>query len=72
MASYQDLSEFERGIRNGSREMGHSISEVSMKFGFSHTIISRVTVNIENPMKHQVYDIAVAGKRSYKKETSDD
>ncbi|GFU71063.1 hypothetical protein TNCV_1215891 [Trichonephila clavipes] len=39
MADYQDLSEFERV---GARDMGHSISEKAMKFGFSRTAISRV------------------------------
>ncbi|GBN83192.1 hypothetical protein AVEN_112632-1 [Araneus ventricosus] len=42
MAGYQDLSDFERGVIMGAREMGHSISEVAMKFGFSRTTISRV------------------------------
>ncbi|GBN74546.1 hypothetical protein AVEN_271776-1 [Araneus ventricosus] len=42
MAGYQDLSEFERGVIIGEREMGHSISEVSMKFGFSRMTISQV------------------------------
>ncbi|GBM51156.1 hypothetical protein AVEN_2506-1 [Araneus ventricosus] len=42
MAGYQDLSEFERGVIVGAREMGHSITEVAMKFGFSRTTISRV------------------------------
>ncbi|GBM40876.1 hypothetical protein AVEN_14799-1 [Araneus ventricosus] len=42
MAGYQDLSNFERGLIVGAREMGHSISEVAMKFGYSHTTISRV------------------------------
>ncbi|GFW38698.1 HTH_Tnp_Tc3_2 domain-containing protein [Trichonephila clavipes] len=42
MASYQDLSEFERGVIVCPREIGHSISEVAMKFGFSRTTISRV------------------------------
>ncbi|GBM16003.1 hypothetical protein AVEN_108598-1 [Araneus ventricosus] len=42
MAGHQDLSDFERGVIIGAREMGHSISEVAMKFGFSHTTISRV------------------------------
>ncbi|GFX10570.1 HTH_Tnp_Tc3_2 domain-containing protein [Trichonephila clavipes] len=42
MAGYKDLSEFERGIIVGAREMGHSISEVAMKFGFLRTNISRV------------------------------
>ncbi|GBL78697.1 hypothetical protein AVEN_65262-1 [Araneus ventricosus] len=42
MACFQDLSDFERGVIVGAREMGHSISEVPMKFGFSRTTISRV------------------------------
>lgn len=42
MAGYHDLSEFERGVIVGAREMGHSISEVEEKFGFSRTTISRV------------------------------
>ncbi|GBM00351.1 hypothetical protein AVEN_179174-1 [Araneus ventricosus] len=42
MAGYQDLSDFEHGVITGAREMGHSISEVAMKFGFSRTTISRV------------------------------
>ncbi|GBO40004.1 hypothetical protein AVEN_103972-1 [Araneus ventricosus] len=42
MACFQDLSVFERGVIVGAREMGHSISEVAMKFGFSRTTISRV------------------------------
>ncbi|GBM78959.1 hypothetical protein AVEN_47695-1 [Araneus ventricosus] len=42
MAGYQDLSEFERGVIVGAREMGHSISEIAMKFGFSRTTTSRV------------------------------
>ncbi|GBM50172.1 hypothetical protein AVEN_50066-1 [Araneus ventricosus] len=42
MAGYQDLSDFERGVIIGAREMGHSISEVVMKFGFSRTTISRL------------------------------
>ncbi|GFY04104.1 HTH_Tnp_Tc3_2 domain-containing protein [Trichonephila clavipes] len=42
MAGYQNLSEFEHGVIVGAREMGHSISEGAMKFGFSRTTISRV------------------------------
>ncbi|GBN57055.1 hypothetical protein AVEN_195154-1 [Araneus ventricosus] len=42
MAGYQDLSEFERGVIVAAREMGHIISEVAMKFGFSLTTISRM------------------------------
>ena len=42
MAGYHDLSAFERGLVDGAREMGHSISEVEMKFGCSRTTIARV------------------------------
>ncbi|GBM44576.1 hypothetical protein AVEN_135343-1, partial [Araneus ventricosus] len=42
MAGYQNLSEIERRVIVGTREMGPSISEVAMKFGFSRTTISRV------------------------------
>ncbi|GBL96696.1 hypothetical protein AVEN_255688-1 [Araneus ventricosus] len=42
MAGYKDLRDFERGVIVGAREMGHSISEVAMKFVFSRTTISRV------------------------------
>ncbi|GFT34342.1 HTH_Tnp_Tc3_2 domain-containing protein [Trichonephila clavipes] len=42
MASYQDLGEFECTVIVGAREMGHSIFEVAIKFGFSPTTISRV------------------------------
>ncbi|GFY13567.1 uncharacterized protein TNCV_4959371 [Trichonephila clavipes] len=64
IAGYQDLSEFERGVIVGAQEMGHIISEVALNFGFSRTNISRVYVNIGNPVKHQIYDIAAARKRS--------
>ncbi|GBM03049.1 hypothetical protein AVEN_14560-1 [Araneus ventricosus] len=42
MAGYQDLSNVERDVIVGAREMGHSISKVEMKFGYSRTTISRV------------------------------
>ncbi|GBM55001.1 hypothetical protein AVEN_238932-1 [Araneus ventricosus] len=42
MAGYQDLNEFERGVIVGAPEMGHNVSEVAMKLGFSRTTISRV------------------------------
>ncbi|GBM72150.1 hypothetical protein AVEN_82111-1 [Araneus ventricosus] len=42
MAGYQDLSDFERDVVIGAREMRHSISDVAMKFGISRTTISRV------------------------------
>ncbi|GFW93465.1 uncharacterized protein TNCV_46681 [Trichonephila clavipes] len=73
VAGYRDLSEFERGVIADSREMGHSISEVAMKFGFSCTIISRVYCeNIGNPVKHQIFDIAATGKRTCKNGTNDE
>ncbi|GFU57564.1 uncharacterized protein TNCV_3637251 [Trichonephila clavipes] len=42
MTGYKDLSEFERGVIIGAREMGHSISEVAMKFEYLRKTISRV------------------------------
>ncbi|GBL98391.1 hypothetical protein AVEN_187729-1 [Araneus ventricosus] len=63
LAGYQDLGDFERGVIVCSREMGRSISEVEMKFGFVRTTISRVCVNIGYPVKHQISDIGAAGKR---------
>ncbi|GFS51513.1 uncharacterized protein TNCV_549541 [Trichonephila clavipes] len=73
MAGYQTLSEFERCVTIGVREMGHCISEVAMEFRFSRTTISRVYSGyIGNPVKHQIYDIAGAGKRSCKNGINDD
>ncbi|GFW42447.1 hypothetical protein TNCV_240441 [Trichonephila clavipes] len=60
---YQDLSEFERVVIVGEREMGHNIYEVVMKFGFSHTTISRVYLEYGESAKHQIYDIDATGKR---------
>ncbi|GFU11858.1 HTH_Tnp_Tc3_1 domain-containing protein [Trichonephila clavipes] len=37
MPYYKTLSEFERGVIFTARDMGHSISKVAMKFGFSRT-----------------------------------
>ncbi|GBL84120.1 hypothetical protein AVEN_118539-1 [Araneus ventricosus] len=51
MAGYQDLNDFERGVIIGAREMGHSISEVAMKFGFSRTTISRVYREYQGPVQ---------------------
>ncbi|GBM39304.1 hypothetical protein AVEN_171383-1 [Araneus ventricosus] len=62
MAGYQDLSGFERGVIIGAREMGHSISEVEMKFGFSRTTISQVYREYGYPVKHQISAIGAAGK----------
>ncbi|GFX34394.1 HTH_Tnp_Tc3_1 domain-containing protein [Trichonephila clavipes] len=42
MAGYQDLTEFERGVIISIREMGHIISEVAMKLGFSRTTTLRL------------------------------
>ncbi|GBM41703.1 hypothetical protein AVEN_173108-1 [Araneus ventricosus] len=42
MAYFQDLSDFERRVIVGAREMVHSISGVAMEFGISSTTISRV------------------------------
>ena len=42
MAGDHDFSEFDPGVIFGAREMGHSISEVAICWGFSHTIVSRV------------------------------
>ncbi|GFW36616.1 HTH_Tnp_Tc3_2 domain-containing protein [Trichonephila clavipes] len=64
MAGYQDLIQFERGVIVSAQEMEHSISKVAMKSGFSRTRqLHECTVNIGNPIKHQIYDIAAAGKR---------
>ncbi|GBM81130.1 hypothetical protein AVEN_142716-1 [Araneus ventricosus] len=54
MAGYHDLSEFERGVIVGAREMVHSIFEVAMKFEFSRTTISRV-----------YHEYRASGKTSY-------
>ncbi|GFV78942.1 HTH_Tnp_Tc3_2 domain-containing protein [Trichonephila clavipes] len=42
MTGFQNLSEFESGVIDGSREKRPSISEVAMKLGFSSMTISRV------------------------------
>ncbi|GBL82471.1 hypothetical protein AVEN_252598-1 [Araneus ventricosus] len=42
MMCFQDLNDLERGVIVGAREIGHNISEVAMKFGFSRTTIPRV------------------------------
>ncbi|GFV46560.1 hypothetical protein TNCV_3161171 [Trichonephila clavipes] len=73
MVGYQDLSEFERGVIAGAREMGHSISEVVMKCGFFHVQpFHEYSVNIGNSVKHQIYDMVVAGKRTCKNRIYDD
>ncbi|GFX79592.1 HTH_Tnp_Tc3_2 domain-containing protein [Trichonephila clavipes] len=66
MADYEDLRELERGGIVGAQEMGHSIFEVAMKFGFHVRPFHECTVNIGNPVKHQIYDILAAGNRSCK------
>ncbi|GFT92548.1 uncharacterized protein TNCV_1480501 [Trichonephila clavipes] len=52
--------------------MGHSISEVSIKIGFLHSIISPVYHEHRESVKHQIYDIAAAGKRSCHTVNNDD
>ncbi|GBN64352.1 hypothetical protein AVEN_99542-1 [Araneus ventricosus] len=42
MVGYQDLSDFQSGVIIGAQKMGHSNSEVAMKFRFSRTTILRV------------------------------
>ena len=41
MAGYHDLSKFESFIL-GAREMGHSLYEIAMRWGFSRTTVLRV------------------------------
>ncbi|GFX07533.1 uncharacterized protein TNCV_5092441 [Trichonephila clavipes] len=41
MVGYQDLREFKSGVIVGARKMGHIMSYVAMKFGFSRMTISR-------------------------------
>ncbi|GFV22913.1 hypothetical protein TNCV_929851 [Trichonephila clavipes] len=43
--------------------MGHSIPEVTMKFRFSHTTISRMYCEYRESLKNQIYDITAAGKK---------
>ena len=57
---FHDLSEFEHAVIVSTQERGHSISEVC--WGFSHTTIYECTVNIGNPVKHQISNIVAAGK----------
>ncbi|GBM01495.1 hypothetical protein AVEN_209306-1 [Araneus ventricosus] len=71
MTGYQDLGDFERGFIIGTRGMGHSISEVAMKFGFSRTPFHDFTLNIGYPVKHQISAIGAAGKRPRKNWTID-
>jgi hypothetical protein len=42
VADFHDLSEFQRDVIISAREMGHSISEVVMCWGFFPTTILRV------------------------------
>ncbi|GBM61728.1 hypothetical protein AVEN_120573-1 [Araneus ventricosus] len=51
MAGYQDLSDFQRGVIVGAREMGHSITEVAMKFGFA-------TGQCDTPRVESCYQVA--------------
>ncbi|GBN04542.1 hypothetical protein AVEN_205688-1 [Araneus ventricosus] len=72
MAGYQDLSEFERGVIVGAREMGHSISEVAMKFGFSRTTISLVYCEYRESGKTSNLRHLCGRKKICKKGTNDD
>lgn len=41
ITGYHDLTNFEDGLVVGACEMGHSIAEVEMKFGFLHSTLAR-------------------------------
>jgi hypothetical protein len=56
----RDLSEFEYGAIVGARDIGDSISEVSMCRVLPVRRFHKCTVNIGNPIKHQISDIAAA------------
>ncbi|GFX61506.1 uncharacterized protein TNCV_1030951 [Trichonephila clavipes] len=72
MAGYYDLSEFERGVIVCVREMGHSISKIAMKFGFSSTTISRAYREYREFGKTSNLRHHAAGKRSCKNGTNND
>ncbi|GBN98219.1 hypothetical protein AVEN_160672-1 [Araneus ventricosus] len=71
MTGYQDLSDFERGVIIGVREMGHSISEVAMKFGFSRTTISQVYREYRVSCKTSNFRFRCGRKRPLKNWTID-
>ncbi|GFW28219.1 hypothetical protein TNCV_4499491 [Trichonephila clavipes] len=66
MAGHQDLSEFKRCVTVGVREMEHPPPRWRCNLDFHEC-----TTNIGNPIKHQIYDIAAAGKRSCKNGTDE-
>ncbi|GFU64377.1 HTH_Tnp_Tc3_1 domain-containing protein [Trichonephila clavipes] len=72
MAGYHELSEFERGVKVDAQEMGHSISEAAMKFGFSRTIISRVYREYRESGKTSNLRHRCGGERTCKNGTNDD
>ncbi|GFV37752.1 HTH_Tnp_Tc3_2 domain-containing protein [Trichonephila clavipes] len=72
MAGYRDLSEFERGVIVGSGEMGHSISEVAMKFGISRTTISRVNREYRESGKTSNLRHRCGRKKIMQERTNDD
>lgn len=43
--------------------MKHNISEIAMHFGVSGATISRVSMDIMYPLKHQTSDSGAVGKR---------
>ncbi|GBO03753.1 hypothetical protein AVEN_45833-1 [Araneus ventricosus] len=71
MADYQDLSDFERGVTVGTREMRHSISEVAMEFGFLRTTISQVYREYQVSGKRSNFRLQCSRKKTLKDRTID-
>ncbi|GBO42894.1 hypothetical protein AVEN_46728-1 [Araneus ventricosus] len=67
-SSRELLHIYPAGGKSSSAISGVAILEISMVVRPFH----ECTVNIGNPVKHQIYDIAAAGKRSCKNGTNDD
>ena len=57
-------------LYSAHERLRHSISKVAMCWGFSRTTIE-YTVNIGNPVNHQISDIAAPWKKSRKNGTND-
>lgn len=49
VANYQELSDFERGVTAGAQDVGHSISEVTMKLHRDYRLSNRYQQNIKSP-----------------------